>query len=875
MIRRKSVTGLAALAVVATSLVQFAGSQGAHASGNTTYTAGPVNLDTVENGPWTLSQGDPAFGLPYNKSLPTYTPGGAPTQTGGYPNLAVYPAATAPPGPPYATGQAGTPGPVDAYCTSGGALPETGIQAAEPANTTLPMSPYYFPFVMQTPGDPTQGHLTGFFDYRPKDTEEQVVVATSTNGGQSWNYQGTALAENPTSYCPTGDTNDNGQGHSFVMTVGGKSNLYTVNRPAGDNLGVGLLVHSLNLAAANPVSGLPAVESVGTDPDTFAADAVAVPATGGAGVPIPVTTLGSGAEQVGAGQFIDLNAASPSGSVIACTGTGSNSLTGCTTANAGGLSISGPPAGDTDGDPLVQVLADATNTVTIPQGPNNAAETGGVTLDLSAALGAIANANVPGRFSIDGATIYCVAINGANTALENCTTTQSGGVSVSAGNAVTTDPIVPSDTQISTTGQLVGTGQTNGLIAPDGIVGSLPASSNATLATALSTAQGTTVTIPSNATVIMYGEKILSYYIEGTVTSGITLPASSITIAPSTATPEPLSSGANTIYLGVSGGSIQTVNCTNYSAGIFSGCSGGSGAVASGNDVGGPGAATAAPAVLAAIGEGSTKPKTLFKNNEDLTVLRYAYTTDGINFTDIGALSGTASQSSSNITGAYSDIDNPSAQNYPSTINLAQGATDNPELRYVGTRGTIVVNPDGSLGMFDSGAWESDGDSDAFDQVFYSSSTDGVHWTEPTVVESTDYTFSARQQQDAALASGSDQPLNISAYFAGRAYSPTVVQNPDGTLILVFSGYSTPKPIPVDGTVLGDGQGGAPTWTVGADDAALYRNILTATLTPSGSPGTGTPEAPVSILIPLAGIFTIGLGVTYATRRRRRRGAAA
>jgi hypothetical protein len=45
------------------------------------------------------------------------------------------------------------------------------------------------------------------------------------------------------------------------------------------------------------------------------------------------------------------------------------------------------------------------------------------------------------------------------------------------------------------------------------------------------------------------------------------------------------------------------------------------------------------------------------------------------------------------------------------------------------------------------------------------------------------------------------------------------------------------------------------------------------TLTPT--PPATTPEAPVSILIPLAGIFTIGLGVTYTARRRRRRGAPA
>jgi hypothetical protein len=86
---------------------------------------------------------------------------------------------------------------------------------------------------------------------------------------------------------------------------------------------------------------------------------------------------------------------------------------------------------------------------------------------------------------------------------------------------------------------------------------------------------------------------------------------------------------------------------------------------------------------------------------------------------------------------------------------------------------------------------------------------------------------------------------------------------------MVFSGYSTPKPIPVVGTVLGDGQGGAPTWTVSANDPALYRSILTVTLTPV-SPGTGTPEAPVAILLPLAGLLACGAAVAVSTRRRRR-----
>jgi hypothetical protein len=131
--------------------------------------------------------------------------------------------------------------------------------------------------------------------------------------------------------------------------------------------------------------------------------------------------------------------------------------------------------------------------------------------------------------------------------------------------------------------------------------------------------------------------------------------------------------------------------------------------------------------------------------------------------------------------------------------------------------------------MFLSGAWCGDGDSDAFDQVFHTSSTDGWHWSAPVVVLSTDYTFSAREAQDAALAGGTDVPLAVSGYYSGRVYSPAVVQNWNGTLTMVFSGYSTPKPLPADGSVLGTG---STQWTVSPQDPALYRDILTVTLTP-------------------------------------------
>jgi hypothetical protein len=115
--------------------------------------------------PWTLSQGDPTVGAPYDRSRPTFSFGGSPLATFGgvsYPNLSVYPgsgtdvagAAAGLNPAPYNTGFAGTPGPLSGYCTSGGPNPETGAVSREPAGALLPMSPYYSPFVMRNPNDP-------------------------------------------------------------------------------------------------------------------------------------------------------------------------------------------------------------------------------------------------------------------------------------------------------------------------------------------------------------------------------------------------------------------------------------------------------------------------------------------------------------------------------------------------------------------------------------------------------------------------------------------------------------------------------------------------------------------------------------------------
>jgi hypothetical protein len=134
------------------------------------------------------------------------------------------------------------------------------------------------------------GSLTGYFDYRPKDADEAITVARSTDNGKTWSSEGKALEQNH-GYCPTADTNDDGQGHPFAMSTGSSTDLYTLQRQAGDNPGIGLLVNQVNPSATNPLSAAPTTQPVGIDPNTFVTAATTVPSTGG--VPIEVSTLGA------------------------------------------------------------------------------------------------------------------------------------------------------------------------------------------------------------------------------------------------------------------------------------------------------------------------------------------------------------------------------------------------------------------------------------------------------------------------------------------------------------------------------------------------------------------------------------------------------
>ncbi|MGA2836362.1 MAG: fibronectin type III domain-containing protein [Acidimicrobiales bacterium] len=862
--------------------------------GSTTFSVGTPALASITNGttaaPWNTSQGDPSStAYPNSDLFPTYTPGGPTTGTGAStePNVAVYPSSNSGTDgvAPYPSGTVGTPGPLDGYCGTGNQVAESaGTPARQPAGTTLPFAPAYFPHVVKN----ADGSLTGYFDYRPKDADEALVAATSTDNGKDWTYDGEALEENP-GYCPSADINDDGEGHANVITVGGNAYLYTLPRAAGDMQGVGMIVHQFSPTESSPLAGLPATEKVGIDPDAFVpTGSTTVSVTHGTAQTIPLTSLGTAGspEQLVVGSFVDVTQTPGVPTVVTCTGLGTSSLTGCTTASGSSVSVHA-------GDLVEQVMGFTTPSsdvgLVIPAGPNTTNGDGGLasfTIDSTSGnpgfadplTGTTFNNNAPNRLYVNGAAIYCSQANAnPTTHIEDCTTGPTGSsMTLSSLEPITGDPIIPATSYSPGAGD----GMTSGLVAPDGIVGVLPSYPN-------------NGTVPSGATYVMYTEKELSYYVAGETGGSGTFNATTgqtISFTPGTYISSDMPSsepvGGYTVQMGATAPSpststaIITVTCTtlNETSGSLGGCKVPSAyngwTYASNSLIGAPGATTLAQSTLSLTGEGkSSDISKLNKNNEDLTVLRVAYTTNGVTFsssglTNGGVISGAGCETGScSNGGAYDDISSPAATANP-TVNgqidlnayAAPGTLDATEMRWVGSAGTIVTNPNGTYGLFLSGAWAADGDSDAFNQIFYSESSDGEHWSVPQMVLSTDYTFAASVAQDQALAQGHDVPLGVSAYYEGRAYGPSVVQNNDGTLTMIFAGYRLPKTISGAGTTVGTNPN-AP-WTVGATDPALYRNILAVTLTPS-TDATSTLTSQTTVTSSTANPV-VGQPVTYS-----------
>jgi hypothetical protein len=142
----------------------------------------------------------------------------------------------------------------------------TAFPTANPGTNLF--QPYY-----QAHTDGSDTVIQGYFDYRPKDQAESIVAARSTDGGKSWTVQSEVLRYTP----PAASPNDTGEGHPFVIALGGQTLLYTLDRSTGNVDSAGLFVRTVTPGASDPLAGAPATASPGdtsvqrtvglTDPD--------------------------------------------------------------------------------------------------------------------------------------------------------------------------------------------------------------------------------------------------------------------------------------------------------------------------------------------------------------------------------------------------------------------------------------------------------------------------------------------------------------------------------------------------------------------------------------------------------------------------------
>jgi hypothetical protein len=188
------------------------------------------------------------------------------------------------------------------------------------------------------------------------------------------------------------------------------------------------------------------------------------------------------------------------------------------------------------------------------------------------------------------------------------------------------------------------------------------------------------------------------------------------------------------------------------------------------------------------------------KTNHDISNVRMASTTDGVNFTDLGIVQGL---------------------NETTTV-------DYNKTRWISPRGTLIdINGDGSLwGLYFSGGNCLDGDSDAFHYIGYAESSDKVHWVVyndiNSPIASINPITTANQAGGATVTIPSHSPLiPTQGWFAERLYAPTATRVDATHLSMTFAGYGVQTP---------------------ANDLLDYRAIGNVVLTVSKALPAGVPN---------------------------------
>jgi hypothetical protein len=161
------------------------------------------------------------------------------------------------------------------------------------------------------------------------------------------------------------------------------------------------------------------------------------------------------------------------------------------------------------------------------------------------------------------------------------------------------------------------------------------------------------------------------------------------------------------------------------------------------------------------------------KTNHDISNVRLATTTDGINFTDLGIVNGL---------------------NDPTTV-------DYNKTRWVSPRATLLdINGDGSRwGMLFSGGNCLDGDSDAFHFIGYAESTDKKNWTVYRDINAPIASINkitTTNQAGGGTVTIPAQPglVTTQSWFAQRLYAPTATQIDSTHLSMTFAGYGVQTP---------------------------------------------------------------------------------
>ncbi len=173
------------------------------------------------------------------------------------------------------------------------------------------------------------------------------------------------------------------------------------------------------------------------------------------------------------------------------------------------------------------------------------------------------------------------------------------------------------------------------------------------------------------------------------------------------------------------------------------------------------------------VSQQCTKAPFSGKTNHDISNVRLATTTDGVQFTDLGSVHGL---------------------NDPTTV-------DYNKTRWVSPRGTLLdIHGDGSLwGLYFSAGNCLDGDSDAFHYIGYAESTDKMHWIVYNDINNPIASINTITATNQATGTTVTIPANppvipTQPWFAERLYAPSATQIDSTHLSMTFAGYGVQTP---------------------------------------------------------------------------------